>query len=147
MLSVGFIGLNQCVRALINQSPCDSLNAQQLGIEIIKHMRMALDNACRKYGKNFGLYACDDVVIAKRLLAADCKLYGKITGVNDMEAYSGSYHCDNADFTNTDIINYEASYQKIINAGAMTQLISSQADKEELLQAALAKNIAYLSFK
>ena len=48
-LTVGFIGLAECLVALIGKHHGESKEAQKLGLKIIGHMRQRMDEACEKY--------------------------------------------------------------------------------------------------
>lgn len=54
-LSVGFIGLAECLTALIGKHHGESEEAQQLGLRIVKHMRDRMDAEAEKRKLNFGL--------------------------------------------------------------------------------------------
>ena len=44
-LTIGFIGLAECLKALIGVHHGESEEAQKLGLEIIGHMRKRMDDA------------------------------------------------------------------------------------------------------
>ena len=56
-LSVGFIGLAECLKALIGVHHGESDEAQKLGLEIIGHMRKRMDEESQKRTLNFSLLA------------------------------------------------------------------------------------------
>ncbi|MEG0663418.1 MAG: anaerobic ribonucleoside-triphosphate reductase, partial [Anaerovoracaceae bacterium] len=56
-LTVGFIGLAECLKALIGTHHGESKEAQNLGLEIIGFMRMRMDEAAKKTGFNYSLIA------------------------------------------------------------------------------------------
>lgn len=56
-LSIGFIGLAECLTALIGKHHGESEEAQKLGLEIVKHMRDYLDKVSEEMKLNFGLLA------------------------------------------------------------------------------------------
>ena len=56
-LSIGFIGLAECLKALIGKHHGESEEAQKLGIEIITHMRKYCDDKIKETGLNFSLFA------------------------------------------------------------------------------------------
>ncbi len=56
-LTVGFIGLAECLIALIGKHHGESEEAQNLGLNIIGHMRDRMEEASEKYGLNFSLIA------------------------------------------------------------------------------------------
>ena len=56
-LSVGFIGLAECLKALIGVHHGESKEAQELGLRIIGRMRARMDEESKKTGLNFSLLA------------------------------------------------------------------------------------------
>lgn len=56
-LSIGFIGLAECLKALIGKHHGESEEAQKLGIEIITYMRKYCDAKIKDTGLNFSLFA------------------------------------------------------------------------------------------
>ena len=48
-LTLGFIGLAECLKALIGVHHGESDEAQNLGLEIVGHMRQRMDEATEKY--------------------------------------------------------------------------------------------------
>ena len=56
-LTIGFIGLAECLKALIGEHHGESERAQQLGLKIVRHMRDVCDEATEKYHLNFSLIA------------------------------------------------------------------------------------------
>lgn len=91
-LSVGFIGLAETLKALIGSHHGENEAAQQLGIEIVAHMRKRMDDETEKTGMNFTLLATPAEGLSGRFVKIDQKLYGKIEGVTDREFYTNSFH-------------------------------------------------------
>ena len=56
-LSVGFIGLAECLKALIGKHHGEADSAQALGLSIVSHMRARMDEAAQRYHLNFSLLA------------------------------------------------------------------------------------------
>ncbi|OMK69299.1 anaerobic ribonucleoside-triphosphate reductase [Clostridioides difficile] len=54
-LTIGFIGLAECLIALIGKHHGESKEAQELGLKIVSHMRHKMDEATDKYKLNFSL--------------------------------------------------------------------------------------------
>lgn len=54
-LSVGFIGLAECLVALTGKHHGESEESRQLGLEIITHMRERMDEESKRTGLNFSL--------------------------------------------------------------------------------------------
>lgn len=56
-LSVGFLGLAECLTALIGKHHGESKEAQELGLKIIGYIRHETDEATKKYHLNFATFA------------------------------------------------------------------------------------------
>lgn len=56
-LSIGFIGLAECLKALIGRHHGESKEAQTLGLEIIGYMRKRMDDKSKETGLNWTLLA------------------------------------------------------------------------------------------
>ena len=56
-LTIGFIGLAECLKALIGKHHGESKEAQNLGLEIVGYMRKRMDEEAQKTGLNFSLIA------------------------------------------------------------------------------------------
>lgn len=91
-LSVGFIGLAECLISLVGAHHGESEDAQKLGLEIITHMREKVDAQAAKTGLNFSLLATPAEGLSGRFIAIDKKRYGEIKGITDKEYYTNSFH-------------------------------------------------------
>ena len=91
-LSVGFIGLAETLKALTGAHHGESEASQQLGLEIIGHMRKRMDDASEQYGLNFTLLATPAEGLSGRFVRMDKKRYGVIPGITDREYYTNSFH-------------------------------------------------------
>ena len=60
-LSMGFIGLAECLVALIGKHHGESVEAQKLGLDIVSHMRKRMDEASEQYKLNFSLLATPEL--------------------------------------------------------------------------------------
>jgi len=56
-LTLGFIGLAECLQALTGKHHGESKRAQKLGLEIIKFLRQKCDEYTKQYQLNFTLIA------------------------------------------------------------------------------------------
>ena len=52
-LGIGFIGLAECLVALIGQHHGESDKAQELGLRIVSHMRSRVNEFSERYNHNF----------------------------------------------------------------------------------------------
>ena len=91
-LTLGFIGLAECLKALIGSHHGESEEAQNLGLEIVGHMRKRMDEASEKYHLNFSLIATPAEGLSGRFVRIDREKYGVIPGVTDRDYYTNSFH-------------------------------------------------------
>ena len=120
-LTVGFIGLAECLVALIGKHHGESDEAQELGLKIVSHMRRRVDEACEKYKLNFSLIATPAEGLSGRFTELDKKIYGEIKGITDREYYTNSFHIPvYYNITAYDKIKKEAPYHALTNGGHIT---------------------------
>ncbi len=117
-LSVGFIGLAETLTALNGAHHGQDLGSQQLGLEIISHMRQRIDEMAEEYDLNYTLLATPAEGLSGRFVAIDRKIFGEIPGITDKEYYTNSFHIPvEYDISCFDKINLEAPYHSLTNAG------------------------------
>ncbi len=117
-LSVGFIGLAECLKALTGKHHGESEESRKLGIEIITRMRKRMDEEIEKTHLNFSLLATPAEGLSGRFLRIDQKKYGKIPGVTDRDYYTNSFHVPVYYNCNAfEKIKIEAPYHALTNAG------------------------------
>ena len=122
-LSVGFIGLAECLKALVGAHHGESKEAQNLGLEIIAFMRKRMDEASEKYGLNFSLLATPAEGLSGRFVRMDAEKFGKIPGVTDRDYYTNSFHVPvYYPISAFDKIKREAPYHALTNAGHITYI-------------------------
>ena len=122
-LSIGFIGLAECLKALIGKHHGESDEAQKLGLKIIKFMRKKCDEYSSKYNLNFTCLATPAEGLSGRFVNIDRAIYGKIKGVTDREYYTNSFHVPV--YYNISIVNKikkEAPYHELTNAGHISYI-------------------------
>lgn len=134
-LSMGFIGLAECLKALIGKHHGESEDAQQLGLKIIRHMRQRMDDTSKKYKMNFTLLATPAEGLSGRFVRMDRELFGSIEGITDREYYTNSFHIPVYYEINAfDKIRLEAPYHELTNAGHITY-VEMDGDPTQNLQA------------
>ena len=122
-LSIGFIGLAECLKALIGKHHGESEEAQELGLKIIGFMRRKCDEYSEKYNLNFTCLATPAEGLSGRFVNIDKVVYGKIKGVTDRDYYTNSFHVPV--YYNISIINKikkEAPYHELTNAGHISYI-------------------------
>jgi anaerobic ribonucleoside-triphosphate reductase len=134
-LTCGFIGLAECLKALIGEHHGESDKAQALGLDIIAHMRQRMDEESQKTGLNFTLIATPAEGLAGRFVRMDKKRYGIIEGVTDREYYTNSFHIPvYYPITAFEKIRKEAPYHALTNAGHISY-IEMDGDPTDNLEA------------
>lgn len=122
-LSVGFIGLAECLVALTGEHHGQSARAQELGIEIVEHMRRRMDKAMEETGMNFSLLATPAEGLSGRFVRIDKKRFGVIKGITDRDYYTNSFHVPVYFHTTVwDKIQKEAPYHALTNAGHISYI-------------------------
>ena len=91
-LSIGFIGLAECLTALTGKHHAESEKSQKLGIEIITQMKEACDRYSERYDLNYSLLATPAEGLSGRFTKMDRKEFGTIIGVTDRDYYTNSNH-------------------------------------------------------
>ena len=120
-LSIGFIGLAETLKVLINKHHAECEEAQILGIEIVKFMRDKLDLLSKEYRLNFTLLATPAEGLSGRFVAIDRKQFGIIPGVTDHEYYTNSFHVPvYYPIKAYQKITLESPYHALCNAGHIT---------------------------
>jgi anaerobic ribonucleoside-triphosphate reductase len=120
-LTVGFIGLAECLKALIGKHHGESKEAQNLGLEIIGYMRKRMDEETRKTGLNYSLIATPAEGLSGRFVRIDKERFGIIEGVTDRDYYTNSFHVPvYYNISAFDKIKIEAPYHSLTNGGHIT---------------------------
>lgn len=117
-LTCGFIGLAECLKGMMGVHHGESLEAQQKGLEIIKHMRDRMDEFSQEYQLNFSLIGTPAEGLAGRFVQIDKSIFGDIEGITDREYYTNSFHVPvYYNISAYDKLNREAPYHAFTNAG------------------------------
>lgn len=120
-LSVGFVGLAECLRALIGSHHGETQEAQELGLKIVSHMRKLLDEKAQQEKLNYTLLATPAETYAGRALRLTRAKFGVIDGVTDKVYFTNSFHVPPKYKTTVfEKINREAPYHQYCNAGHIT---------------------------
>jgi ribonucleoside-triphosphate reductase len=132
-LSIGFIGLAECLFALTGKHHGESPEAQALGVAIVSHMRRRCDEATKKYSLNFSLLATPAEQLSGKFTQLDLERYGKIPGVTDKKWYTNSFHVPvEYQISALDKIAIEGVYHKYCNAGHISYVELQSAPEHNL---------------
>lgn len=134
-LTVGFIGLAECLKALIGKHHGESADAQNLGLEIVGFMRRRTDEASRKYGLNFSVIGTPAEGLSGRFIRIDKRKFGVIEGVTERDYYTNSFHIPvYYNISAADKIKLEAPYHELTNGGHITY-VELDGDPQENIDA------------
>ena len=139
-ITIGFIGLAETLKAMIGKHHGESEEAQELGLDIIAHMREKCDEYAKKYTLNFSLLATPAEGLAGRFTKMDRKEYGTIEGVTDRDFYTNSFHVPvYYPISAFDKIDIEAPYHALCNAGHISyiELDGDPSDNIEAFEAVI----------
>lgn len=149
-LSLGFIGLAETLKALLGVHHGESEIAQNLGIDIISHMRKRLDECTAKTGMNFTLLGTPAEGLSGRFVRMDRARFGSIEGITDKEYYTNSFHIPvYFPISAFKKIQLEAPYHALTNAGHITYVeLDGDPSKnldafEKIIRYMKSQNIGY----
>jgi ribonucleoside-triphosphate reductase len=149
-LSMGFIGLAECLKALIGTHHGESVEAQALGLKIIGKLRSRMDQASLEKKLNFSLIATPAEGLSGRFVKLDRDLFGSIPGVTDRDYYTNSFHVPVYYPTGAlKKIAIEAPYHALTNAGHISYIeLDGDASKnpeafEKIVRAMKEAGIGY----
>ena len=91
-LGIGFIGLAECLIALVGKHHGESAEAQELGLRIVNFMRSKVNEFCETYKHNYSVLATPAEGLAGRFTRGDKKKFGIIPGITDKDYYTNSNH-------------------------------------------------------
>jgi ribonucleoside-triphosphate reductase len=132
-LSIGFIGLAECLTALMDKHHGESADAQALGVAVVSHMRRRCDEATKKHSLNFTLLATPAEQLSGKFTQLDVEKYGAITGITDKKWYTNSFHVPvEYNITALDKIKIEGAYHKYCNAGHISYVELKSAPEHNL---------------
>lgn len=120
-LSIGFIGLAECLKAMTGKHQGESEESNRLGHEILDHMNKNLSRYTKEDNLNWSLFATPAEGLSGRFVKLDAKRYGKIPGVTDRDYYTNSFHVPvYYNISAEDKIKIEGPYHEQCNAGSIS---------------------------
>lgn len=145
-LTVGFIGLAECLVALIGKHHGESKEAQELGLKIVGRMRDYTDAWSENEHMNYSVIGTPAEGLSGRFIRLDKQRYGEIPGVTDREYYTNSSHVPvYYPISATKKIEIEAPYHALENGGHIAY-IEMDGDPSKNLKA-FEKVVRYMHDK
>lgn len=142
-LSVGFIGLAECLVALKGAHHAKSEESRELGLKIIGHMRQRCDQESQKDLLNYTLLATPAEGLSGRFLRLDRQRYGIMEGITNHEFYTNSFHVPvYFPISAAEKIEIEAPYHALTNAGHISY-VELEGDPKNNLRA-IEKLVLYM---
>ena len=91
-LGIGFIGLAECLVALVGKHHGESEEAQELGVRIVTYMRDRANGFSEQYQHNYSILATPAEGLSGRFTRGDRKKFGILPGITDRDYYTNSNH-------------------------------------------------------
>ena len=132
-MRIAFTGLEEAVIALTGSSLLDSKKAQELGIEIVTHMREKTNEFSKKHNLNFTLAGDNRESVAADFLDFDRVIFGQIKDVTDKDKYSLAFEVGDTDDIDKKI-KIEAPYHELTNGGHMLRLEIKNLKEKDVLE-------------
>lgn len=91
-LGIGFIGLAECLVALVGKHHGESEEAQELGLKIVTYMRDRVNQFSERYQHNYSVLATPAEGLSGKFTRVDRKDFGILPGITDRDYYTNSNH-------------------------------------------------------
>lgn len=91
-LGIGFIGLAECLVALMGKHHGESEEAQELGLKIVTYMRDRVNQFSEQYQHNYSVLATPAEGLSGKFTRVDRKDFGILPGITDRDYYTNSNH-------------------------------------------------------
>ncbi|MET3939474.1 anaerobic ribonucleoside-triphosphate reductase [Paenibacillus sp. PvP094] len=151
-LSIGFIGLAECMTALYGRHHGQDPHIHREALNVIRTMREFCDRMSEQHNLNVTLFATPAEGLSGKFTKIDRERHGLITGVNDREYYTNSFHIP-VYYTLPAYrkIELEAPFHTLCNAGAISyveldgNVRANTSAFQRIVQYALAQDIGYFS--
>ena len=91
-LGIGFIGLAECLVALVGKHHGESEEAQELGLKIVTYMRDRVNQFSEQYQHNYSVLATPAEGLSGKFTRVDRKDFGILPGITERDYYTNSNH-------------------------------------------------------
>jgi len=148
VLNIGFIGLNEALKAHVDEELHETPDAWRFGLKVIGHMVDRAQEYSKETGARFGVLQTPAESTCHRLALIDRKLYGDKAVVqgdlrNGSVYYSNSSHVrPSADIPFGQRVKIEASFHPLTRGGAIMHIWLGEANPTPEAIFSLTKRIA-----
>lgn len=119
-ISLGYVGLNECVKALIGESHTTG-KGQELALEIMQALRGKTDTWKKETGLGFALYGTPAESLTYKFARKTKERFGEIEDITDRLYFTNSYHVNvQEEIDAFSKISFEAQFQKISSGGCIS---------------------------
>ena len=137
-VSLGFLGLHECVVQLTGKAPYDCKDSYNLQMDILKFLDDKAKQWKKETGYGFSTYSTPNESTSLRLVRLYKEKYGEIKGVTDHVYLTNSFHVFPEKNMNAfDKIDFEAPFIKHSSGGFVTTVdmpnLSKNTDAHEAL--------------
>ncbi|MNU39864.1 Anaerobic ribonucleoside-triphosphate reductase [compost metagenome] len=151
-LSIGFIGLGECMKAMYGKHHAEDEEVYQKATKLIRYLRSFCDRQSEKLNLNVTLFATPAEGLSGKFTKRDRAFYGSLPGVTDREYYTNSFHVPvYYPVTAAVKIKLEAPFHDLCNAGAISYIElngnarANPAAFLKIIQYALDQQVSYFS--
>lgn len=119
-ISLGYIGVYECVMALLGVSHTTPEGAE-LALQIVRRLKKAVLDWKAETGLGFALYATPSESLTDKFAKTTRKRFGTIEGITDRNFLTNSYHVFVREPINAfDKLKFEAQFHPISSGGAIS---------------------------
>lgn len=134
-LAIGFLGLAECLVALIGKHHGESKEAYDLAIKIVSRLREKTDLFTSETGWQFGCFATPAEGLSGRFTKIDKEKFGIIENVTSRKFYTNSFHIPvYYPITAAEKMKLEGPFHNLCNGGAISY-IEMDGDATQNVQA------------
>ncbi|GIO37955.1 ribonucleoside-triphosphate reductase [Paenibacillus antibioticophila] len=151
-LSIGFIGMAECMKAMYGKHHGEDEEVYKKALEIVAFMRAYCDRQSDLHNLNITLFATPAEGLSGKFTKRDRATYGKVPGIVDREYYTNSFHIPvYYPISAAKKISLEAEFHELCNAGAISYIElngNARSNPEaflKIIQYALSQNVSYFS--
>jgi ribonucleoside-triphosphate reductase len=121
-ITLGYIGVYECVMALIGQSNTTP-EGEKLALQIVQHMKDKTLEWKKETGLGFALYGTPSESLTEKFAKACQRRFGIIPGITDHDYLTNSYHVNvREEIDPFKKLAYEAQFHKISSGGCISYI-------------------------
>jgi len=151
-LSIGFIGLAECMKALYGKHHGEDEEVYRKAYELISYMRKYCDEQSERHNLNITLFATPAEGLSGKFTKRDRAVYGKVPEIVEREYYTNSFHIPvYYSLSAAKKIELEAPFHDLCNAGAISYIEldgnarNNPAAFINIVKYALSRQVSYFS--